>query len=293
MTTLTIKLGNWLYHSTNAFEAKLYGLHQERINLHGCEQVYWTNNNTHKPALLLIHGFSASYSVWLRFARFFNDDYHIIIPDLAGHGETGFSPTQNYSIDAQSERLCFLLEALGIESAHIAGNSMGGFIAANMARFHEQHCLSIIVIDPAGVVSPQPSPMLKLLAQGDNPFLIDNDNDFDRFYKMVMAKPPFMPKVVLRGISSQYQSRKEELAKIFADYNKPKDYLDNELAKITVSAVVIWGAKDQLIDVSSADVWQEQLKCESIIWEDLGHMPMIEAPKRCANAVKRFLHGLD
>ncbi|MDM7860842.1 alpha/beta fold hydrolase [Alteromonas sp. ASW11-36] len=283
------RFGHWLYHSGNNLEAKLYGFKRAIVSIEGIDHVYWHNGKSNKPALLLIHGFSASHAVWLRFARYFNNDYFVIIPDLAGHGETGFEQQWDYSIESQAQRMAALLHCLGCSSAHIVGNSMGGFIAAHMGRYYSNMCNSITLIDPAGVSSPEPSKMLQMLQSGRNPFVMNSDKEFYEFYNMVMARPPFAPKVVTDALSQTYQARSQELAKIFNDYNRQHNYLEAELSEIGCPALVIWGAQDQLIHVSSANVWQQGLQCTVHIWYDLGHMPMMEAPERTAFAVKNHI----
>ncbi|MBT0586312.1 alpha/beta fold hydrolase [Alteromonas oceanisediminis] len=283
------RAGAWIYRQGNKFEAKLYGLKQTRMTLGGIEHAVWRSADSAKPMLLLVHGFTANHSVWLRFARFFTRDYYVVIPDLAGHGDTGFDQQTDYSITAQAERLVELIKASGHSRAHVVGNSMGGFIAAYLARFHADVCSSVVLIDPAGVKSPEPSPLMTLLSEGVNPFVMESDDDFERFYGMVMARPPYAPGSVHRAIGRQYQARARQYEKIFADYNQPEAYLDDELKTIDCPSLVIWGAQDQLIDVSSVSVWQEGLDCDTHVWADLGHMPMIEAPERTAYAVRHFI----
>ena len=283
------RFGHWLYLYGNAAEAKLYGFKKSVIPLQGIDHKVWTSHSPNKPLLLLVHGFSASHAVWLRYAKYLTDDYFVVIPDLAGHGETGFEQDWDYSIEAQSKRLVSLIKTLGHSQAHVIGNSMGGFIAAHMGRYFSDECASITLIDPAGVESPIPSKMVQMQAEGINPFFIENEAEFARFYQMVMAKPPYAPKIVKAAISEQYQTRKEQLSKIFNDYNRRNNYLQDELKQITCPSLVIWGAKDDLIDVSSVSVWLEGLKCTSHVWYDVGHMPMFEVPERTAFATLEFL----
>lgn len=286
------KLGHYLYAFGNGLEAKLYGLDKFDMTLKGIEHKVWSNNKRDKPLLLLVHGFSASYAVWLRYSKHFNKDYHVVMLDLAGHGETGYEEDWDYSIAAQSARLQELITQLGHKKAHIVGNSMGGFIAAHMAVHYHEVCASIVLIDPAGVDSPNPSKMVTMQAQGSNPFYIKNDADFDRFYKMVMFKPPYAPKIVKSAISEQYQAKKYQLMKIFDDFNNQNNYLKSELEKITCPSLVIWGTQDHLIDVSAAKVWSDGLHCASYVWDDVGHMPMFETPKRTALVTLAFLKDL-
>ncbi|MFC3093519.1 alpha/beta hydrolase [Alteromonas sediminis] len=287
-TTLSIKMGSWLYHTGNRAEAALYGLKKQTLNLDGIHHKVWTSSNKNKPALLLIHGFSATHAVWLRFARHLTDKFYVIIPELAGHGQTGFEKHWDYSVPAQSARMIDLIHGLNITQCHIAGNSMGGFIAAHMARTYPDACLSTVLIDPAGVISPQPSEMQIMLQRGENPFFVSNQADFDKFYSMTMAQPPFIPRLVLRALAVDYQQRKEALKVIFSKYNQAEHYIDKSETSIPCPTLLLWGAKDRLIDVSSVDVWQRFFNGHTHIWDSLGHMPMLEAPKDTAQTVMAF-----
>jgi pimeloyl-ACP methyl ester carboxylesterase len=283
------KLGHYVYHYGNYLEAKYYGFTKQTITIDEIQYKICTTANKNKPMLLLIHGFSASHAVWLRYAKYLADDYYVVIPDLAGHGETGYQRNWDYSIDSQSKRLTQLIAKLGATKAHLVGNSMGGYIAAHMASYYPDYCSSITLIDPAGLVSPKPSKMDSLIAEGRNPFFIYSDADFIQFYKMTMARPPFLPNLVKMALKQHYQSRRDELEKIFMDYTHQYNYLHSKISAVECPSMLIWGAKDELIDVSSASLWSDSLNCVQHIWHDLGHMPMLEAPERTAWASIEFL----
>lgn len=286
------KTGQWVYDNSMAAEAAIYGLSEQSIPIGDMTlSVYRNSSNlgSDKPTLLMLHGYSAEKSVWLRFAKHFTDDFNIIIPDMAGHGKTGFDKSWDYSGPAQAARLVALLDRLQIQQAHIIGNSMGGFIAAHFARMYPERTITATLVDPAGVASPEPSVMGKMLAKGENPFQVNSKEDFDKFYAMTMAKPPFVPDFVKVGVAERYQARKDELSAIFEDFHG-KDLLDNQLSTITSPVLIMWGAKDELIHVSSAKVWDAGLPNSEVkIWSDIGHMPMVEIPQESAAVYHDFL----
>lgn len=76
-------------------------------------------------SILMLHGYSADKNLWLRFARHFVSQYRVVIPDLAGHGETGFKAGGGYDIPTQARRVIELLDACGLDKVHVIGNSMG------------------------------------------------------------------------------------------------------------------------------------------------------------------------
>src|SRR5690606_9008343 len=77
-------IGHWLYANATDLEARIYGFSEERVNIGDMELALYRNHNPGKPAIVMLHGFSADKDVWPRFAKHFVDDYQVIIPDLAG-----------------------------------------------------------------------------------------------------------------------------------------------------------------------------------------------------------------
>jgi pimeloyl-ACP methyl ester carboxylesterase len=288
------KIGHITFEKATDLEASLFGFEQKKIDIGELSLSYYeSERSADKPTVLLLHGYSADKDVWPRFARHLVDDYHIIIPDFAGHGDTGFNKEWDYSAPKQAERLLALIDKLSIQHVHLAGNSMGGFIAAYFAKDYPQRTLSALLIDPAGVYSAKPSDMGKMLAKGRNPFEIHNNAEFDEFYPMTMANPPWLPGFVLAAISEVYQQRQPQLKKIFADFHE-KDMLDTQLNEIQVPVLLLWGQEDRLIHVSSVDVWKAGINNIQVeVWEGIGHMPMVEVPKKTAALYQNFLNKLN
>ena len=275
-------------------EAAAYGLHAQTADLGELRMAFYDGGpKAAAEAIVMLHGYSADKQVWPRFARPLLEKYRVIIPDLAGHGESGFNPAWNYSGPAQARRVALLMDKLGIQKAHIVGNSMGGFIAAHFALATPERTLSAGLIDPHGVASPQPSDMEKMLAAGKNPFEVHSPAEFDRFYAMTMAQPPWLPRFMLSAMAADYMARREQLAVIFKGFHD-SDALDSHLAGIKVPTLLLWGSKDRLIDVSSAKVWAAGLPNARLVIEDgIGHMPMVEEPAKAAQIYQSFLSSLQ
>lgn len=287
-----VPMGQWVYDSALSVEAGIYGLDKQEIPIGDMSLSVYRNNahlGSDKPTIVMVHGYSADKSVWLRFAKHFDNDFNLIIPDMAGHGDTAFDPNWDYSGPAQAKRLVDLLDRLQIQNAHIIGNSMGGFIAAHFARLYPDRTISAALVDPAGVISPEPSVMGTMLAEGKNPFQVNNAEDFARLYAMTMAQPPFVPDFVKAGVAERYKARKDELAVIFEDIDSV-DMLEADLPSIELPVLILWGGKDELIHVSSAVVWDEALPHSTLkIWPDIGHMPMVEIPEESAAVYREFI----
>jgi abhydrolase domain-containing protein 6 len=271
-------------------ETAIYGLHRAEIDISDSRMMSWQGGpEDATEAVVMIHGYSSEKTVWMRFASHFTDRYQVLILDLPGHGETAFDPALKYDTVSQGQRVLQAMDALNISRAHIIGNSMGGFIAAQIALHHPERVQSATLIDAAGVIAPKASDMEKMLAKGRNPFEIITHEDFDAFYAMTMAQPPWLPRMILDYMADDYIARRESLARIFQDFHQV-DMLDSQLSEFRVPVLVMWGERDRLLHISSAEVWKNGIPgAELISYPALGHMPMLEDPSRSASDILAFI----
>lgn len=285
-------IGGAAYRLDAAVESTAYGLSKATIDVGDARLASYQGGPTDAPqALVMIHGYSADKTVWLRFARHFTDRYRVVILDLPGHGETPFDPALRYDTGSQGERVVRAMDALGLARAHVIGNSMGGFITARLALDHPDRVRSATLVNAAGVTSPEPSDMDRMLASGRNPFQIHSRTEFADFYAMTMAKPPWVPGIALDFMADRYVAQREQLARIFRDFHRV-DMLDDRLGEIHVPALVMWGEKDRLLHVSAADRWASGITgARKIVYPELGHMPMVEDPARTAADVLAFVES--
>lgn len=286
-------VGRVAYNTTIGLEATLYGLRRAVVDVGDSQLMSYQGGPANaKEAVVLVHGFSADKVVWVRFAKHFTKRYRVLVLDLPGHGDTAYNPALNHSAASQAIRVLRAMDALGIARAHVVGNSMGGFIAARMAHDHPHRVASATLVDAAGVHSPQPSTMEKMLATGRNPFEVHNQADFRTFYGMTMARPPWFPGMALYAVGQRYIAQRAQLTHIFKDFFGV-GVLDEQLGQIRAPVLVMWGRHDQLIHVSAADVWARGIPgAKKVVYDDLGHMPMLESPARAARDVLNFIESL-
>jgi pimeloyl-ACP methyl ester carboxylesterase len=143
--------------------------------------------------VLLLHGFGANKDSWTRFAKYLTGDYHVVIPDIPGFGESSQIQKANYDAENQLKRIDRFTEALKLERFHVAGNSMGGMFTAAYGAKYPQKVSTLALLAPGGVKSPKMSEMAILLQKGTNPLLTGSAEDFDKLIKLCFVKPPFMP----------------------------------------------------------------------------------------------------
>lgn len=245
-----------------------------------------------RPTLVLLHGFSADNNNWPRFIGELGDGYNILAPDLPGHGASTADLKLAYDIDTQSRRLLSLLTALGVEKFHIAGNSMGGAIAAHAAWLAPGHVLSLGLIDAAGV-HKHPSELDARIQEGKNPLVIRQQGDLDTVLAWAMAKPPFMPWPVKSVMERQGLARTALNDRIFADLRRDNSIDQSKiLPEVVAPTLVLWGDQDRLLNVANAAEFASLMPdARIVIMPGIGHMPMLEDPAESARIYREFLAG--
>lgn len=121
--------------------------HRQTLDLPGLHLSYLEWYSGGEPVLLL-HGLADCGLVWASLAEFLRHRYHIIAPDLRGHGDSG-KPDQGYSCDDIIADLEALMHHLGWSSAHIIAHSWSAKVAAVWARKQPERFRSLILVDPA------------------------------------------------------------------------------------------------------------------------------------------------
>ena len=104
-----------------------------------------------RPPLVLLHGVTNSARIWDEVAPLLSDDYDLIVPTSTGH-RGGPAKQGILTISGLVDEAEATMDQLGLTAAHLAGNSMGGWIAIELAR--RGRALSVCALSPAGCWTP-------------------------------------------------------------------------------------------------------------------------------------------
>ena len=259
------------------------GLSHEQLSVHNLNIHYYRGGPASGETLVLLHGFAADKDNWLRFSRPLTQDYRVIALDLPGFGDSDLPPG-SYDVGTQAERLADILDELGVQQAHVLGNSMGGQIAALFAARYPERVRSLALFANAGIESPHKSELYQLLTSGSpNPLVVKQPQDFDKLLRFVFVEPPYLPESLKRYLGER----------AMAVTSEKRSTLAPELPKIQAPTLLLWGRQDRVLDVSSIEVMQPLLnKPNVVIMDNVGHAPMLERPEESALLYRGFLEGL-
>ena len=113
---------------------------------------YSTVGSTRNPPLVLIHGLFGNGNNMMKLARKLEPYYHVILPDQRNHGKSPWHDHMNYP--AMADDIAALLNSMHIDSAVVAGHSMGGKTAMKFALRYPHRVNKLVVLDIAPVKYP-------------------------------------------------------------------------------------------------------------------------------------------
>jgi pimeloyl-ACP methyl ester carboxylesterase len=258
--------------------------------------------------LVLIHGAMASLHTWEPWARILGQRYRVITLDLPAHGLTGQVQNGNYGGPAFTSAINAVTTAVGLEKFVLGGNSMGGGATWQYTLEYPEKIIAMILVDsvpPGSWTNAEPEPN-----KGPGPLafrLLQKD-----WFRAIARYLDPWP-LVGQGLRSAYNNSpvvNDELATRYYELimregtrsailggGKPSTRETNQLSDLNSlqqPTLIMWGAQDSIISVSTVSLFEENLpNTTTIVYEDLGHIPMEEDPERSAADVKLFLTFLE
>ena len=301
LAILSILLYQGYYSDVSVEELKkLYANEQSKfIEIDGM-QVHFRDEGKGVP-IVLLHGTGSSLHTWDDWTKELVKQYRVIRMDLPAFGLTGPNSSRDYSIKSYTKFLEKFVEQLQLETFHLGGNSLGGFIAWNYTAVHPQKVHKLILVDPSGLPTNQSDPAIfkmaktpvlnKLLLHLTPKVFIEknlkevyaedakiSDELISRYHKMVLRK----------GNRQAFVDRAKTDFKFATTTNIEK------LKSIPNSTLLIWGAQDEWIPLDNGKKMDSLMKnSQLIIMENSGHVPMEEHPQESFNILKDFLNNLE
>ena len=245
------------------------------------------------PAILLLHGFGASLQAWDDWAPALEKNLRVLRIDIPGFGLSGPAVNQDYSDAADVAHVIALLDQLGMQQVIVAGHSMGGRIAWNLAAAHPERVSKLVLLSPDGFPDPNAKsdktyevpallgllpyslPKWALKMGGVAPAFADDSQltpqMMQRYHDMMLA-----PGVRTALLERMRQTRNSDPVV--------------RLQSIKAPTLLIWGEKDAFIPVGNAqDYLKAMPQARLVTLPGVGHVLHEEAPQASVQAVLDFL----
>jgi 4,5:9,10-diseco-3-hydroxy-5,9,17-trioxoandrosta-1(10),2-diene-4-oate hydrolase len=250
---------------------------------------------TESQPLVFVHGLSGCWMNWLEQLPVLARRHRVVTLDLPGFGYSPMPrhdrPASELTIAGYARLLDRLLDELGIDAAAVVGNSMGGFVAAELAIAFPRRVERLVLISAAGVstagnhATTRALPSLRRLETvlaGTSAWVASKSDTVarrarlrDALMYVVARHPARLPATLvaeqLRGAGKP--GFLQALQSIL-DYD-----IRERLPEIACPTLIVWGDRDRLIPVRDADVFEQLIPgSRKVIFENTGHVAMLERP---------------
>lgn len=253
--------------------------------------IHYTRQGQGEP-VVLIHGIGHHGQAWGEVTDLLAQEFDVVVVDLPGHGKSAAPQAPHtYQLSSVADQLEELFEELEIDRPHVVGNSLGGYLALELAR--RAAVVSATALSPHGfatqrelltIATPQ---LLAMKAAACAP----------RRVLELFANKPALRSISLRSLYAHPE--RQTAARALDDslnLRRARGFFPmlwnargRQIGRdIPVPVVIAWGVRDRLLVPRQADRAARRLPQVTIErWPGCGHVPMIDDPDRVVRLVRR------
>lgn len=245
--------------------------------------------------LLLVHGGSVSWTIWRKVIPLLSDRFDVLAPTLAGHGGGTPLPAGEVTIDAYADSIEAVMDAVGWDTTHIVGSSLGGWTAMELAR--RGRARSVIAFSPAGGWPDDPRAMRRIRRFFTN---ARRQVRLTRPLARIAMRFRLVRKLAFRdtavhGDRVSKQHALELLDLVLAYDLRMLQILDTPARPIPdpgVPGLIAWCGQDRLIPMPTfSDPWRDAAPwAEFRVLPGVGHSVMYDNPQLVAKTIRDWVH---
>jgi pimeloyl-ACP methyl ester carboxylesterase len=258
------------------------------------------------PHVLLLHGLSGTRASFFETAAALSAHYTVHVPDLPGFGSSAKPATGGYNARWFAEIMLGLMDELGIERAHLVGNSMGGRVSIEMGLLAPERIGAVALLCPAvAFVKRGFHPVVRVLRPefGMLPHKFTRGMVEKQFWSLFGDKDLIDPEVA-EVIVDEFQRIYGSAGARYAFLSSARNiYLEKpfgrggfypRLSGLQPPALFVWTTADTLIPAGfrkHVEAWLPS--AEQIVLESCGHVPQVERAEQTNGLIRRFLAQAD
>jgi pimeloyl-ACP methyl ester carboxylesterase len=248
--------------------------------------------------LLLLHGLGHSSTAWLRSIPALASRYHVLAPDMPGHGRSG-APNHAYDPPYFGRFVNDFIAALGLGQVDAAGNSLGGLALMLAALERPLGFRRLILADPLGfTMSPVPPldevmlTVISLWLSFPRTRALIRAGYAASFFDPQRLDDESVDEFVSRRASELHMRVARRTVTAIFHYSKHLEFLHARLSQLQPRALVMWGKNDQVLPSKAAEIARRVLPAPRIeVLERCGHFPHIEQSEAFCALVLGFLNA--
>jgi pimeloyl-ACP methyl ester carboxylesterase len=253
---------------------------QSFVEVDGC-RTHLRRGGSGEP-LLFLHGASGAPAV-LPFMERLAQRFEVLVPEHPGYGLSGEPEWLDNIHDVAYFYLDFL-KSLNLDKTILIGNSLGGWIAMEMAVRDTSRIKALVLVSPAGLSAPGVQP-------ADTFLMSPEDQARHLFHDPRLAEArlaePATPEALDIALKNRHTTARLAWAPRFHDPHLPK-----WLHRIDVPVQIIWGEQDRILPLAFLETFKKLLpRAEIAVIGNAGHLPHVEKPQEFCDLVTGFVQS--
>jgi pimeloyl-ACP methyl ester carboxylesterase len=250
-------------------------------------------------AVVLVHGFASSLYTWKEVLPALSASHEVVALDLPGFGGSDRPPDLSFA-DLPSAVVA-LLDLLGIDSAALVGNSMGGAVTAVVAADRPERVRALVLIDSAGFnLAPRDRPAMVRLAATPLAPLLAHLPGKRVFVERALRQVFHDDRLVIPQRVAEYLdgvTRPGSLASqrsLMLSLGGRTDVVTSRLPLIEAPTLVLWGRDDLWIPPADAERFVSSIPGARLaLLDECGHLPQVEKAGEVSRLLLEFLDETD
>lgn len=258
-----------------------------------------------RQTILLIHGMAGSSTTWREMIPPLEPRYHVIAPDLPGHGESSLN-FDDYSLGAMASALRDLLVAKDVRRCTVVGQSLGGGVAMQFVYQYPEYCERIALIGSGGL-GREVNWVLRMLAVPGSelvlagaaaPVFVNAGDAMRRFFQSKGIRADAMAESWAAYESLGRPGHRRTFFKTLRAVVDGRGQAVSAHNRLHLAGQLpfqmIWGDKDPIIPVAHAYETHEALPGSRLaIVEGTGHYPHVEKPAEVERILVEFMETTE
>lgn len=256
---------------------------------------YW-DNETDKPALVLLHGFGATTRFqWFKQVEMLSENYRLILPNLFHFGNS-FPAGEKFKVTDQVDLVKTLVDDLKLEKFTLTGVSYGGLVSAEFANLHQERIEKLVIMD-APIKFMYASDIENVCKVFKVPsveelFVPSKPKGLKKLWHLSSSKKTIMPAFLFKEFYDRmYSGSKENKRKLMTELLAGMDEYAKHEYNLSVPVLLVWGSNDMVVPAERGKMLDDYLGENSefqVIFKG-GHMVNLNKTKEFNVILNEFL----
>jgi pimeloyl-ACP methyl ester carboxylesterase len=244
------------------------------------------------PPLVLLHGIGGERQVWRPVLDELAQDFEVFTVDLPGFGASAPLDGETPTAAALAAAVARGMADLGVDAFHVAGNSLGGWVALELGRLGA--ALTVTGICPAGLWGAEVAERNLRAGPRRSP-AVRWSRRLRPLVPALLAIGPLRRLILRTFVADPARVPRADAVRMVVAYGRSAAYDETSFAMrssrladpqaIGVPVLLAWGAEDRLLEVRPL----EAPDVETVVLPGCGHVPMWDAPRLVADTIR---HGV-